>query len=46
MSEIKGILINRDRPITAGFCGNDNCNHVEHKRLRAAQAAADKRAKK
>lgn len=41
-----GILINRDPPITVGWCGNDNCEHYEHKQRRAAQAAADKRAKK
>lgn len=43
---IKGILIDRDPPISAGWCGNDSCEHVNHKQMRAAQAAADKRAKK
>jgi hypothetical protein len=42
---VKGILIDRDPPITAGWCGNDNCEHITHKERRAAQAAADKRAK-
>lgn len=42
---VKGILINRDPPITAGWCGNDNCEHTTHKQRRAAQAGADKRAK-
>ena len=46
MSSIKGILINRDPPITAGWCGNDNCEHVTHKQRRAAQKAADTKAKK
>lgn len=47
MSEIpKGILINRDPPITSGFCGNDNCEHLTHKASRSAQKAADTRAKK
>ncbi len=43
---VKGILINRDPPITAGWCGNDNCEHRNHKAMRAAQAAADTRSKK
>lgn len=43
---IKGILINRDPPITAGWCGNDECNHLTHKQRRAAQAGADKKANK
>lgn len=42
---VKGILIDRPRPITEGWCGNDNCEHLSHKQRRAAQAAADKRAK-
>lgn len=46
MSEkLPGILINRDRPITEGFCGNDNCEHLNHRAQRAAQATADKRKK-
>lgn len=46
MSEvIKGILINRDPPISTGFCGNDNCEHQNHKAMRTAQKAADTRAK-
>jgi hypothetical protein len=40
---IKGILINRDQPASAGWCGNDNCEHTTHKERRAANAAADKR---
>jgi hypothetical protein len=43
---IKGILINRDPPISTGWCGNDNCEHTTHKQRRAAQAAADTRASK
>lgn len=43
---VKGILINRDRPITEGWCGNDECEHTTHKTRRAAQAAADKRKNK
>lgn len=43
---IKGILINRDPPITVGWCGNDNCEHQNHKDMRRAQAAADTKAKK
>lgn len=43
MSDIKGILINRDPPITVGFCGNDNCEHLTHKAMRTAQKAADTR---
>lgn len=47
MSEaLPGILINREPPITAGFCGNDNCEHASHKAKRAAQAAAETRRKK
>lgn len=46
MAEIKGILINRERPITAGYCGNDNCEHATHKKMRTAQAAAEKRRNK
>lgn len=42
---VPGILIDRDPPISAGWCGNDNCEHTTHKDRRAAQAAADKRAK-
>lgn len=45
-SSVPGILMNRERPITAGWCGNDNCEHHEHKQRRAAQAAADTRANK
>lgn len=45
MPTVKGILIDRDPPITAGWCGNDNCEHKTHKERRAAQAAADKRKK-
>jgi hypothetical protein len=44
--QVKGILINREPPITAGWCGNDNCEHQNHKQRRAAQAAADTRAKR
>lgn len=44
--QIKGILINRDPPITVGFCGNDNCEHITHKDRRRAQKAADTRAKR
>ncbi len=43
---VKGILINRDPPITTGYCGNDNCEHTSHKQRRAAQKGADTRAKK
>lgn len=39
---IKGIT-ERDRPINAGFCGNDSCEHTGHKARRSAQKAADKR---
>lgn len=47
MSEsVKGILINREPPITVGWCGNDNCEHLSHKAKRAAQKAADTKAKK
>lgn len=46
MAEIQGILINRDRPITAGWCGNDSCEHQTHKDRRAAQAAADTKKRK
>lgn len=46
MAEIvKGILIDREPPISSGWCGNDNCEHMNHKARRAAQAAADKRKK-
>lgn len=44
--QVKGILIDRDPPITVGWCGNDNCEHAGHKAKRVAQAAADKKAKK
>lgn len=40
---VKGILIDRDPPISAGWCGNDECEHLTHKAKRAAQAAADTR---
>lgn len=43
---ISGILINRDPPITTGWCGNDTCEHATHKARRVAQASADKRANK
>lgn len=46
MSEVKGIAINREPPITVGWCGNDNCEHLTHKARRSAQKAADTRAKK
>jgi hypothetical protein len=46
MSEIKGILINRDPPITTGYCGNDECLHITHMDRRRAQKAADTRAKR
>lgn len=42
---VKGIA-ERDRPISVGWCGNDNCEHQNHKDMRRAQAAADTRAKK
>ena len=45
MSQIKGILIDREPPITVGFCGNDNCEHLSHKAKRAAQKAADTKKK-
>ena len=45
MTDIKGIT-ERDRPITVGWCGNDNCEHVTHKQRRAAQAAADTKKRK
>lgn len=45
MSEVKGILINRDPPITAGYCGNDNCEHTTHKEMRRAQKAAETKRK-
>ena len=45
MAEIKGILINREPPITVGWCGNDNCEHTSHKAKRAAQKAADTKKK-
>jgi hypothetical protein len=41
--DVKGILVIRERPISAGWCGNDSCEHSTHKARRAAQAAADKR---
>lgn len=44
--EVKGILINRERPISAGWCGNDNCEHTSHKDRRRAQAAAETRKNK
>lgn len=40
---VKGILVNREPPITAGWCGNDNCEHQSHKERRRAQAAAETR---
>ena len=40
---VKGMLINRPAPAHAGFCGNDNCEHRNHKQMRGAQAAADKK---
>lgn len=43
---VRGILINRDPPISSGWCGNDNCEHTTHKARRSAQAAADTRAKR
>ena len=43
-SRIKGILINRDPPISTGWCGYDECLHTTHVARRAAQAAADTRA--
>jgi hypothetical protein len=43
MTDIKGILVNRERPITAGWCGNDDCEHLTHKQRRSTQAATDKR---
>jgi len=46
MADIKGILINRDPPITAGWCGNDNCSHSTHVSRRRAQAATDTREKR
>lgn len=46
MPQIKGILINRDPPITAGWCGNDDCQHRTHIDRRRAQKAADTRAKR
>ncbi|HEX4775070.1 MAG TPA: hypothetical protein VH234_06155 [Candidatus Saccharimonadales bacterium] len=30
---IKGIVINRDPPKGSGWCGNENCSHVSHKRF-------------
>ena len=44
--EILGIAVLRDRPISSGFCGNDECKHWNHKEMRAAQAAAETKAKK
>jgi hypothetical protein len=46
MQPIKGILIDRERPISTGYCGNDNCEHQNHKDLRSAQKAADTKRKK
>lgn len=46
MADVKGILINREPPITTGWCGDDNCEHASHKAKRSAQAAADKRRNK
>lgn len=46
MPEILGIAVLRDRPISSGFCGNDECKHWNHKEMRAAQAAAETKAKK
>lgn len=42
-SPVKGIEVNRERPLHSGWCGNDDCEHLTHKSRRAAQAAADKR---
>lgn len=44
--KISGIVINRDRPLGSGYCGNDNCEHTTHKGMRRAQKAADTRSKK
>lgn len=39
-------ITERERPISTGFCGNDHCEHQNHKNMRAAQAAADNRRRK
>lgn len=39
--KVSGILIDRDRPLGSGYCGNDDCDHRTHKDMRRAQKAAD-----
>jgi hypothetical protein len=31
MAEVKGILVNRDRPVGSGWCGTEECKHLSHK---------------
>jgi hypothetical protein len=42
---VRGIA-ERDRPISIGTCGNDDCQHTTHKDRRKALKAADTRAKR
>ena len=40
---VSGILINREPPISTGWCGNDECLHKTHIAMRRAQEASETR---